>query len=84
MLGICNGLGPQRQAERGFRLASDRASDSKGSTPQPRSVEEVQITIDLSWPEVVAIASAVSAEVARRRRTLSSLKTPRPGPPRTK
>jgi hypothetical protein len=37
----------------------------------------VQITIDLNWPEVVAIASAASAEIARRRRTLSGLKTQR-------
>jgi hypothetical protein len=41
---------------------------TQGSTLGSRSVEEVQITIDLSWPEVVAIASAASAEVARRRR----------------
>jgi len=34
-----------------------------GSTQDSRSVEELQITIDLSLPELVAIASALGASL---------------------
>jgi hypothetical protein len=67
VLAKCNGFAPRFR--HGFTPRVQAQRQIKTPAGLSRSVKEVQITVDLSWPELVAIASALGI----------SLKLPRSG-----